>query len=70
MDDEQTEACGRCGMTSVVDAVGDEDRRCGFDSERIELDDKELRLASTPAVVAGRVKRRLDELATKFIHGR
>lgn len=76
MDSNESEACGRCAMTSVVETsqTGDEgdDGRAEhdpFDGARIEIDDAQLRIASAPAVIAGRVKQRLNELATRFVYG-
>lgn len=60
-------------MTSVVDTTTDEDgehEARAFDGARIELEDTELRIASLPAVVAGRVKHRLDELVMGFVYER
>lgn len=77
MDSNESEACGRCAMTSVVgttqtEDVGDDGRteRDPFAGARIEVNDAELRIASAPAVVADRVKQGLDELARRFVYGR
>ncbi|NHN60620.1 hypothetical protein [Halorussus rarus] len=75
MDDQRTEACGRCSMTSVVSmATDDEDRepvgRNPFDGERIEVDESELRAVSRHVVWLGRLKHRLDEAATRLTYGR
>jgi hypothetical protein len=81
MDSKESEACGRCAMTSVVDTTQSETEteddgnsgraeRDPFAGAHIELADAELRIASTPAVVAGRVKHRLNELAMRFVYGR
>lgn len=77
MDSNESEACGRCAMTSVVGTTQAEDESDDNPSEHdpfagahIEIDDSELRLASAPAVITGRVKHRLDELATRFVYGR
>jgi hypothetical protein len=71
MDDGETEACGRCSMTTVVDAAGDDDRSYDpFDGARIEVDEAEMRTVAKPQVLAGRVKHRLDEWATRFVLGR
>ena len=67
---KQREACGRCSMTSVVDMTDDESGADPFDGARIEVADAEARKASYPAVVLGRVKRRLDAAATRVIYGR
>lgn len=41
-----------------------------FEGEYIEVDERELRLVSAPAILAGRVSRWLDETADRLIHGR
>lgn len=64
------EACGRCSMSSVVDLTeGGEDGRNPFDGERIEVAEAQLRKAAFPAVWLGRVKDRLNEVATKVTYG-
>jgi hypothetical protein len=74
MDSDEAEACGRCAMSSVVDvaeSAGDgEGPRDPFESGRIEVTESEMRKAAAPAVVAGRVKRKLNEVATKLTYGR
>ena len=62
-------------MTSVVDAVeaDDEDEATDRDplgEDRIEVPETEMRKAAAPAVLAGRVKRKLDTFATRFTYGR
>lgn len=67
------EACGRCSMTSVIDMTDDgdgEDSRNPFAGARIEVPETELRTVMFPAVWLGRVKRRLDEVATALTYGR
>lgn len=72
MGGKDTEACGRCSMTSVVEMTGDEDgeRRDPFGEARIEVDESELRKASFPAVYLSRLKTKLDEFATAVTYGR
>lgn len=76
MDSNESEACGRCAMTSVVEGIqsekdGDDERteRDPFARAHIEINAGELRIASAPAVIAGRVKQELNELATRFVYG-
>lgn len=58
-------------MTGVVGMTTDDDSESRpFDGDRIELDGAQLRAVSLPMVLAGRVKRRVDALARKIIHGR
>lgn len=75
MDRNWTESCGRCSVTTVVDATGDGDEdgaespaRNPLDGERIEVDERELRSTVPHEFVARRVKNRLDDLATRFIY--
>lgn len=71
MDSGKTEACGRCSMTSVVDVASEGDgARDVFGEARIEVPESELRAVSKPQVLLGRVKRRLDEFATRITYGR
>lgn len=79
------ERCGRCSFTTVVDAVegsgehdgdgesgGDEAHPRGdpFAGGSIEVDERELRLASTPAILAGHIKRRLDDTVHGIVYDR
>jgi len=67
----EREACGRCSMSTVVDAAEDgEDAadRDPFGDERIEVDDDALRIAS-PAAWLGRVASTVDEVATRLTYG-
>lgn len=70
MGEKRTEACGRCGISSVVDATDGDGERDPFGDERIEVDEREARAAMRPQIAAGRLKRRLDEFATKLTYGR
>lgn len=72
MADERAEACGRCSMTSVVDLRDKSDRenRDPFAGDRIEISDSELRKASGHVVFLGRLKRRINEVATSITYGR
>ena len=74
-DAEGRESCGRCSFTTVVDAVESEKGDGGgrydpYEGQYIEVDERELKIASAPAVAAGRVKHWLDETAARFVHGR
>jgi hypothetical protein len=75
MGGKETEACGRCAMSSVVGVTAsddDEGRRAERDpyaGDRIEVDENQLRAVS-PAAWLGRVKRRLDDYATRLTYGR
>jgi len=65
---KETEACGRCGMSSVVDAAGDSNSDA-FGEDRIEVADNEARAVS-PAAWLGGVKDRIDDIATRLTYGR
>jgi len=73
MDSDEAEACGRCAMSSVVDVAESADEGEGpsdpFGDERIEVEENEMRKAAAPAVVAGRVKHKLNEIATRLTYG-
>ncbi len=73
MDDKQTEACGRCSMTSVVSMTEEDGDRTGrnpFDDERIEVSESEMQTANRHVVWLGRLKHKLDEVATRLTYGR
>jgi|AntDeeMinimDraft_5_1070356.scaffolds.fasta_scaffold115311_1 hypothetical protein len=64
-----TEACGRCSMTTVVDAVdGDEDRD-PFGDERIEVDESAMTRVN-PVAWTRRVTDRLNATVEQFVYGR
>ena len=67
MDDRKTESCGRCGLSSVVDATGGGD---AYDGDRIEVDEAQLRAASWHVELVGRAKRRVDAFVHRLIYGR
>ena len=76
MGGKRTEYCGRCAMSSVVDASqsGDdaddaEAETDPFGSARIELDDAQLRAVSPSAWLSG-LRERLDDVATSLTYGR
>lgn len=71
MGTQKSEACGRCSMTTVVDAVGDEERRAErdpFAGDRIEVDENEMRRI-TPGAWLGGITERLNRAATKLTYG-
>ncbi|WP_226022318.1 hypothetical protein [Halomicrobium salinisoli] len=68
---KDTEACGRCSMTVVVDAVDEEEAggRDPFGDDRIEVDEREMQRASPDAWVA-RVSSRIDDAVTRLAWSR
>ena len=71
MSDRESEACGRCSMSAVVDTVSDEEaaERDPFGDERIEVEDDEIRRVS-PDAWMGRLTTRLNDLARRLTYGR
>lgn len=70
---DKAEACGRCAMTGVTSVTQGDDEpaaRNPWDGDRIEVDEDEMRKASPHVVLFGRVKRRLNDIATKLTYGR
>lgn len=84
MTGDSREACGRCGLTTVVDAAtestdggaapdGTTLRSVASDplgAEHIVLPAGEVRAVARPAVWLGCVGRRLDAAAARLIYGR
>ena len=73
MDSKNTESCGRCSMTTVIDAVSSGDsesqsRRDPFNGDRIEVDEDQIRRIS-PAAWIGGITERIDDAATNFVYG-
>ncbi|MFC7213378.1 hypothetical protein ACFQO4_04685 [Saliphagus sp. GCM10025334] len=72
MGGKQTESCGRCAMSSVVDVVGSDGENTDndpFGDAGIEVDDATLRRVS-PAAWLERVTDRIDDAARRVIYGR
>lgn len=76
MGGKDTEACGRCSVSTVLDAAesaddgeGDASAANPFDDGRIELEEADLRRIVRHEVFVRRVKDRLDALATRLIYG-
>ncbi|MFB6134367.1 MAG: hypothetical protein ABEJ55_05210 [Halanaeroarchaeum sp.] len=63
------ESCGRCSMSMAVD-VSNGDGTNPWAGERIEIAESEMQAASRHVVALGRLKRRLDEWATRLTFGR
>ncbi|RYJ14216.1 hypothetical protein ELS19_09745 [Halogeometricum borinquense] len=68
MSETKTESCGRCAMSTVVDAADDGEGSNPFDGDRIELSDREVR-AISPAAWVARLASRIDDAATRFVYG-
>jgi len=68
--DGRTEACGRCAMSTVVDAVDDGERdRDPFGDARIEVDEAAVRRVS-PAGVLADAKDWLNDVVHRLTYGR
>jgi len=73
MGGKQKEACGRCSVTTVIDATEDKEDGGGenpFDGERIEIEESQMRSVARHEVLASKVTSRLDALASKVIWGK
>jgi hypothetical protein len=72
MDTYKTAAGRHCSVTSVAhtSADGGGSGPHPFDEQRIGLPVSEMRRAAPPLVLAGELKRRLDEFATRVTAGR
>jgi len=69
---KDTEACGRCSMTVVVDAVDEEsgDRvHDPFGDDRIEVDQREMERVNPEAWV-GRVSAKVNDAVSQLVWGR
>ncbi|MFQ3474692.1 hypothetical protein HKK80_00310 [Halonotius sp. F2-221B] len=72
MSDTQTEACGRCSMSTVVDAVADDESNADRDpltGDQIEVSETTLSRVA-PGAWLGRVTTRLNEVAQQLTYNR
>ena len=72
MSDTQTEACGRCSMSTVVDAVADDESNADRDpliGDQIEVSETTLSRVA-PGAWLGRVTTRLNEVAQQLTYDR
>ncbi len=69
MGGKRTEACGRCGLSTVIDATEDGEARDIYGDERIEVDEDEMRAVSRHVELLGRVKDRLNTYAERVTYG-
>lgn len=67
--ESEAEACGRCAMTTVVDVAGEGDGSDAYGEDRIEVPEDEMRRVSPHVVAMGRLKQRLNRLATRLTYG-
>lgn len=75
MASEDIETCGRCTMSTVVDAVSDDAdpdriRRTVYGSTFIEVDESDLLRVSPHLRFVRRLQTRLDRLGFELIYGR
>jgi hypothetical protein len=71
-DGKPTEACGRCSMTTVVDAVNadeEDGNRDPFGDERIEVEESAIRRVS-PVAWMGNVTERLNAAVQRLTYGK
>ncbi|KZN25007.1 MULTISPECIES: hypothetical protein [unclassified Haladaptatus] len=69
MGGKRTEACGRCGLSTVIDATEDGEARDIYGDERIEVDEDEMRAVSRHVELLGRAKDRLNTYAERVTYG-
>ena len=72
MSDTQTEACGRCSMSTVVDAVADDESNADRDlltGDQIEVSETTLSRVA-PGAWLGRVTTRLNDVAQQLTYDR
>lgn len=75
MGGKSREACGRCSVTTVIDATesaeegGDSGAKNPFDGERIEVEESAMRTTAPHEFAVRRVKDRLDGVVTKLTWG-
>ncbi|SIR55880.1 hypothetical protein SAMN05421858_2810 [Haladaptatus litoreus] len=69
MGGKRTETCGRCGLSSVVDAASDGNERDIYGDERIEVSESEMRAVSRHTEFLGRVKNGLNSFAERLTYG-
>ncbi|WP_122089867.1 hypothetical protein [Halalkalicoccus subterraneus] len=67
MSGKNTEACGRCSVTSVVDLT---DGRDPYGGDRIEVEETEVRRLSMHHVAASRAKAWFDSVGERLVYGR
>ncbi len=69
MGGKRTEACGRCGLSTVIDATKDGEARDIYGDDRIEIDEDEMRTMSGHVELLGRAKNRLNTFAERVTYG-
>ncbi|WP_158058571.1 hypothetical protein [Halorussus halophilus] len=75
MGGKKAESCGRCAMSSVVSMTTEDEEsepvgHNPFEGERIEVSEDEMELVHKPQILLGRLKQRIDDVATKLTYGR
>lgn len=72
---KDVESCGRCSMSTVVDAVNDGSdpeaiQRTVYGDSVIEVDEADLKRVNPHLVLSDRLQRWLNEIGMKVIFGR
>ena len=70
MGNKKTEACGRCSLTTVIDATEGEEQRDILGEHRIELPEDTVRRVVPHHVALSGVKARLTDAAMRLTFGR
>jgi hypothetical protein len=69
MGGKRTEACGRCGLSTVIDATDDGEARDIYGDDRIEVEEEEMKAVSGHVELLGRAKDRLNAFAERVTYG-
>lgn len=74
MGGKNKESCGRCSVTTVLDATDEEDGgesggKNPFDGKRIEVDESAIKTTAPHEFAARRVKDRLDGVVSRLTWG-
>ncbi|WP_266079352.1 hypothetical protein [Haladaptatus caseinilyticus] len=69
MGGKRTEACGRCGLSSVIDATSDGEPRDVYGEDRIEVSESEMRAVSRHTEFFGKAKNKLNAFAERVTYG-
>jgi hypothetical protein len=69
MGGKRTEACGRCGLSTVVDATDDGAGCDIYGDDRIEVEEEEMKAVSGHVTLLGRAKDRLNAFAERVTYG-
>jgi len=73
MGGKESEACGRCSVSTAVDVAHTDEKEQPeqpFEGDRIEIEESTMRSVVRHEVFVGRVKDRLNQFAERVVFGR